>query len=193
MLTYVAVLIVGLVILACLVVLFGVRLSRAVSQVREQLSVLKSQTDLVQRGVEGIGYQRLCELLPDECEAALYRVTCDLAYFRHTEKRCTTEEERRRLRDSLRTATLCGPFRSNAGLSSELFGMRLAALRAVKAKHHAGDPKSFSRELEWTYPGDHDGLRKVLLGDVPGLEALLEGQGTAVDQLASVESEGGAS
>ena len=142
----IAVLIVGLLILACLAVLFGVRLSRAVRQVGEQLSALKSQADLIQRGIEGIGYQHLCELLPDVCEAALDRVKCDSHWSRHVEKSCT-EEERSRMRDRLKTATLCGAYPGNTGSSSELFGMRLAALMAVKAKYHA-DPKGPSGEIE---------------------------------------------
>ena len=160
----ITVMFVGLIAFAVITYLLHVRASRVVTQ---QLSELTRRVEGLQVAIGALSRERLCELLPEECDASLKVVQEALYFFRSVERSASPEELGRMKRRSGEPFTV-GLEIGKPLLISQILGESLAALRAVKARYHSGDPMTFSREPKWVYGGRHDGLRKKLRGEVSG-------------------------
>jgi len=177
------------VIVGLVMVLLEVRMSRAV---RKQLSELARRAKDLQDSINAMSQQRLVELLPEECDAAMERVSNAIVYYGLVEGGVADER-----RESLKRRSF-DPFARDLSpgdnlLPSSILGRSLAALRAVKARYHA-DPKTFSREAAWVYGGRHDELRKRLTEAKSASDAALPvGQGQGPERRTEPECKGGVS
>ena len=157
-----AVLSVGLVMVGFVMVLLEIRTARST---RRQSSELARRVERLQSSVDLIRGQMLCELLVEECDAALEDVSNMIPYREKLEKGMPEEHQ-----DCLRRrapSPFLVEFRPDASpFGSKLLRKRLAMLRAIKHRYHA-NPKTFSRETEWFFSGNHDRLLKHLNGHMP--------------------------
>lgn len=151
-----AVLSAGFVIADFFMILLEARRSRAGTRryrvVSGQLSALMRKAEVLQAGISAISRQRLVELLPEECDAALKRVSNGLCYYKHLED-CVSDEDRERLKRMSSDPFTDGTAPAEKLLPSQTLGESLAALRAIKAKFHGTNPETFSREVGWVYGG----------------------------------------